>query len=311
VSSHDAHDPYRASHLDDPRSGTEMCMSDLEQTPHEALHPSEDVDLQIVHAWLMSHPVESLLTGAVDDAIQYVLDGARTWRFDLNSNEVDSDERRTVGTKLQYRIIAAFGLVKEAPLDTSILGIPVELKATVGGNWMIPREGQCQMCLLVQVDTRNDRHRAFLMRPHRIWLNRGNQDKKRTITKASLDQYAVPLIAWTPLPTNPLKLLTEDQRKVVFDLKQGQAKRLTALFGFLPDTVVPRTAILTVCANRLDPLRRARQIKQLVRDEHGLTVLCGKWDADRAEALSRGFDLSGSAWVALRPDEQAPNSSEV
>ena len=277
------------------------CESDLRQVPHRLEDPADDADLQAVYAWLSSHPLERLLTSAVDDAVQYVLDGARTWRFDLDSPDVDSDERRSVGTKLQYRVLAALDLVKEPPLDTKVLGIPVELKGTIGSNWMIPREGQCEICLLIQVDTAHDRHRAFLMRTHRVLLNAGNQDKKRTISAAARDRFALPLIDWTPLPSSPLKLLSEEQRAVVFHLRDGQAKRLTALFGFLPEVVIPRTAILTVCANRMDPMRRAREIKERVKVEHGLNLLCGTWTEDRRIAAERGFDLSDEAWVALRP----------
>lgn len=103
---------------------------------------------------------------------------------------------------------------------------------------MIPREGQCQICMLIQVDTAKDRHRAFLMRTHRVWLNAPNQDQKRSIRKNSLDVFGAPLIGWTSLPKNPLKLLTESQREVVFSLRDGQASRLTALFGYLPDVII-------------------------------------------------------------------------
>src|SRR5690606_8215888 len=98
---------------------------------------------------LNSLPLEERLTLAVNEAIEYVLDGARTWRFDLDSPDVDSDERASLGTKLQYRVLDALDLKKLPPLDTKILGIPVELKGTVRSNWMIPREGQCQICLLI------------------------------------------------------------------------------------------------------------------------------------------------------------------
>ena len=277
------------------------CMSDLRLVHHLIDDPRTDPDLQTVHAWLISHPLKQLFTDAVSDAIEYVLDGGRTWRFDLTSPDVDSDERRTVGTKLQYRVIAALDLVKEPPLDTTILGIAVELKGTIRSSWMIPREGQCEICILIQVDATNDRHRAYLMRTHRQWLNRGNQDKKRSIQKEALDTFALPLIDWTPLPQNPLKLLTYEQRQVVFALHDGQAKRLTALFGYMPGVVIPRTSILTVCANRKDPMRRARQIKDQVFTVHGLHLLCGQWNADRDQAQHHGFDISGAAWVAYRP----------
>lgn len=261
-----------------------------------------------VLTWLRSTPIEQLMTGAVIEAIEYVLDGARTFRFDLSSPEVDSDERRTVGVKLQYRILEAFGLPKERPLDTTIVGIPVELKATIGGNWAIPREGQCEICLLTQVDSKNDRFRVYLMRTHRRWLNEGkNQDSKRTIRADARDTFAIPLLAWTPLPRNPLKDLTPEQLAVVFKARVGIKRRVTALFGFLPEVVVPRVAIETVAAMAKDPLRRARQAKPDVFFNHELVVLMGTWTPQRELAAKHGFDLAGDAWVAMRPETLGPD----
>ncbi|MHA7225565.1 NaeI family type II restriction endonuclease [Glutamicibacter soli] len=279
------------------------CASDRNNIVHVAEDPHIDSDLQAVYNWLISQPIEKLLTTAVNDAIEYVLDGARTWRFDLNSIDVDSDERASLGTKLQYRVLAALGLKKESPLDTKILGIPVELKGTVRTNWMIPREGQCEICLLIQVNSKNDRYRAFLMRTHRIWLNDGgNQDQKRTIMADAIRSYALPLLPWTPLPSNPLKLLKPAEKDIVFNSKNGIKRRLTALFGFLPEVVIPRIAIETVGANAKDVARRARQAKPDVYSEHGLIVLMGTWPSQRQLAAKYGFDISGEAWVALKPE---------
>lgn len=278
------------------------CISDRVGVAHEIAHPDDDSEVQQVLAWLRSTAVEQLMTGAVVEAIEYVLDGARTFRFDLDSPDVDSDERRTVGVKLQYRILEAFGLPKEKPLDTTIAGIPVELKATIGGNWAIPREGQCEICLLTQVDSKNDRFRVFLMRTHRRWLNEGkNQDSKRTIRTEARDEYGIPVLDWTPLPRNPLKDLSPEQLEVVFAARVGIKRRVTALFGYLPEVVIPRVAIETVAAMAKDPLRRARQAKPDVFFNHDLVVLMGTWTPQRELAEKHGFDLSGDAWVAIHP----------
>ncbi|WP_396045963.1 NaeI family type II restriction endonuclease [Cellulomonas sp. P22] len=270
--------------------------------PHVIVHPDDDHQLQDVFAWLTITPLERRMTQAVDEAVKYVLDGSRTGRFDLMSPDVDSDERASVGTKLQYRVLHALDLVKEPPLDTTIAGIPVELKATVHSNWMIPTEGQCEICMLVQVDSKNVRYRTFLMRTHRAWLREGkNKDGKRGIAAAALAGYALPLLDWAPMPAEPLKLLTRAQIDVVFAPRVGQMERLTALFGYLPNTVIPRSSIETVCAGNRDPLRRARQAKELVFERFGYTVLCGTWPAERVIASERGFDISGDAWVALTP----------
>lgn len=285
-----------------PQPGDE-CTSDRAGSAHAIAHPDDDHELQRVLAWIVSTPLEVLMTSAVTEAIEYVLDGARTFRFDLNSPEVDSDERRTVGVKLQYRILEAFGLPKERPLDTTIAGIPVELKATVGGNWTIPREGQCEICLLTQVDSRHDRFRVFLMRTHRRWLNEGkNQDSKRTIRADARDMFAIPLLTWTPLPRNPLKDLSRAELAVVFAARVGIKRRVTSLFGYLPEVVIPRVAIETVAAMAKDPLRRARQAKPDVFFKHDLVVLMGTWTPQRELAARHGFSLSDDAWVAIRPE---------
>ena len=270
---------------------------------HPIAELAEDVEFQAVYHELILSPLEQRLTRAVDDAIKYVLDGSRTGRFDLMGSDVDSDERASVGTKLQYRVLGEFGLIKEPPLDTTIAKIPVEIKATVHTNWMIPTEGQCEICMLLQVDAKKMRHRAFLMRTHRAWLRQGaNKDGKRGVAAAALTEFAVPLIDWTPLPREPLRLLNQSQLATVFAPRVGQTERLAALFGYLPDVVVPRSSIETVCAGNKDPMRRARQAKPLVAERHGLTLLCGRWPAERAVAAARGFDISGDAWVALSPE---------
>lgn len=289
--------------VQDPRPGRE-------RSEHALLDPREDVDLQVVYASLRPSRVEQAFTRAVDDAVKYVLDGSRTGRFDLMSGEVDSDERASVGTKLQYRVISELGLLKEPPLDTTVAGVPVEIKATVRSGWMIPTEGQCEICLLVQVDAARARYRVFLMRTHRVWLREGaNKDGKRGITSAAFRAYSLPVLDWTALPSEPLKLLTRGQLDIVFAPRVGQTERLAALFGFLPDVVIPRSSIETVCAGNRDPLRRARQAKPIVRQRHGLQLLCGRWREDLEAATGRGFDISGDAWVALSPD--GPDSTQV
>ena len=283
----------------------DVCAADPRRGPspeHCIVVPGQDLELQAVHRWLVERPLKILLANAVDDAVKYVLDGSRSGRFDLDSPEVDSDERASVGTKLQYRVIDALGLVKERPLDTTIDGVPVDIKGTVRTSWTIPKEAQCEICILIRVDPKNDRFAAWLMRTHRRWLNNGkNQDSKRTIIAEAKERYSLPLVDWTPLPPEPLKLLSPTQRAVVFAPRVGQRQRLSALFGYLPDVVIPRSSIETVCAGNKDALRRAREAKPDILRAHGLEVLVGTWPEERQRALDLGFDLSGEAWVAVSP----------
>ncbi|WP_144825480.1 NaeI family type II restriction endonuclease [Micrococcus luteus] len=284
--------------------------------PHDPVGPERDEELQTVLAWLKAGPIQDELTEAVLQSVYYILDGSSTGRVYLHDPEVDSDERSAVGVNLQYRVLNVLGLPKEAPLDTTIEGIPVDIKCTTGKGygWMIPPEAQCEICLLVKIDAENDRFSAYLMRTHRVWLNEGgNQDKKRTITSAARKQYAVPLFEgeWAPLPRNPLRDLTPDQRELVLNLhpdhKRGQETRMKAMFSYLPGTVVPRHVLETIGAGRTDPARRARGIRGALRVEFGLILLCGKWMPEREAARSAGFELTGRDWVAVPEADLDPH----
>ncbi|WP_213010852.1 NaeI family type II restriction endonuclease [Paractinoplanes toevensis] len=270
-------------------------------------HPAGDDELRRVLAVIRrQNTLPALFGAAVQSSVDYVLDGARTGRFDLASPRVDSDERRTVGTKLQYHLLDALGLPKLRGPDTVIAGVPVDIKGTVGENWSIPREGQCELCILVKIDVRRDTHSAWLMRTHRAWLHggQGNRDQKRGVIAEALRLYAVSLYPEAPLMRNPLRLLDDEGLAAVFDPNAGLVTRLTELFTRLPNVVFPRHVIETVGFQRDDPLRRARQAKERVR-ACGLDLLVETWVEDRDRATRLGFQLPKGGWVAV-PFDQAP-----
>lgn len=251
----------------------------------------------------MALPLEDRLRAAADEAVTYILDGARTWRFDLLDSKVDSDERSSVGTKLQYHVIERLGLKKTPPLDTEIADVAVEIKGTVRdatAPWMIPREGQCQVTLLIRIDPKNNRFAAWLMRTHRAWLSggKGNQDLKRSPLADAFRAYALPLVAWSELPPQPLKLLSFEQVETVFG-SDGLRKRATALFTYLPEVVIPRPSLVTVGAGLRDPMKRVREAKVNLRRDHGLIVLVGKWIDERAAAHAFGHEIGPEDWVAV------------
>lgn len=265
--------------------------------------PAEDSELQDVLSWLASHDVAGLYTGAIANAIDYVLDGARTGRYDLQSREVHPGEKASVGAKLEYEVLRSFNLPKAAPLDTLIAGVPVDIKATVGANWAIPSEAHCHLCICTQIQLGRNRHRSWLVRTHRSWLYRGkgNGDGKRGLAVQAWDKWSVPLYDWTPLPVNPLTLLTPEQTSRVLADKPGQEERLTLMFQYLAGHIIPRSVISTVGAGRHDPLRRARGVRnRLAKD--GLTLLCGKFPEQRDTAAAHAITLGPEDWIALKTD---------
>ncbi|MFD3325740.1 NaeI family type II restriction endonuclease [Streptomyces sp. NPDC058701] len=270
---------------------------------HSLRTPAEDSELQKVLGWLARHDVAGLYTGAIANAIDYVLDGARTGRYDLRSPEVHPGEKASVGAKLEYEVLRSFSLPKAPPLDTLIAGVPVDIKATVGANWAIPSEAHCHLCICTQIQLGRSRHRSWLVRAHRSWLYRGagNRDGKRGLAVRAWDQWSVPLYDWTPLPVNPLTLLSPEQASRVLAPKPGQEERLTLMFRYLEGRIIPRSVISTVGAGRHDPLRRARGVRERLAQD-GLTLLCGKFPEQRDAAAAHAITLGPEDWIALRTD---------
>ncbi len=288
----------------DPRRG-------IVPPPHLIDDPINDEELLRVHRWLRERPITELLRTATDEAVKYVLDGARTWRFDLMDSAVDSDERSSVGTKLQYHVISQLGLKKEPPLDTTIVGVAVEIKGTTRSTWMIPREGQCAVTLLIRIDAAKHEFDARLMRTHRAWLTggKGNQDLKRSPRAEAVRRHSLVVVPTTPLPPEPLRRLSRDQLDVVFGAG-GLRRRLVALFEALPEIVIPRGSIAVVGAGLHDPMKRAREAKVDLRSR-GLIVLVGTWTNERVLAAEMGFDISEEAWVAVTEETFAIYELEI
>lgn len=286
----------------------EACQADYRSAASSKEHvledPATDGELKAVYEWLTA-PERNLperIVLAVDMAIKYVLDGARTKRLDLFDPSVDKDERSSVGTKLQYHVLEELGLKKVPPLDTVIEKIPVELKSTVRRNWTIPVEGQCQVTMLIRADPENGRVAAWLMRTHRVLLNEGaNQDKKRTISQVNFHKYALPLIPWTPLVPEPLKCLAKQDADIVFG-KDGIEPRIAHLLRVLPDTIIPRTSIVLVGGTAHDILKRARNAKITVARDSGHLTLVSKWLPQRVATQELGFSPIGASWVSVSPE---------
>lgn len=293
----------------------DLCQPDPRRGVLPAAHliddPINDEELLRVHRWLRERPITELLRTAADEAVKYVLDGARTWRFDLMDAAVDSDERSSVGTKLQYHVISQLGLKKEPPLDTTILGVAVEIKGTTRSTWMIPREGQCAVTLLIRIDAAKHELDARLMRTHRAWLTggKGNQDLKRSPRAEAVRRHSLVVVPTTPLPPEPLRRLSRDQLDVVFGAG-GLRRRLVALFEALPEVVIPRGSIAVVGAGLHDPMKRAREAKVDLRSR-GLIVLVGTWTNERILAAEMGFDISEEAWVAVTEETFAIYELEI
>lgn len=230
---------------------------------------SKDEPLEQVAAWFrgrpdMSDEFASLFRRALDE----VIDGARTGRWAIAA--LEKTEKTYIGTKVEILLRYELEVPRGKKLDTEIQGHEVDIKCTVGRNWMIPREAVGQLCLLVQLDDVTNIFRVGLVRAAPSILTAGaNQDGKRSI-KAEARDHIHWLVAEGALQPNFLSTLEPEVRQQILAQRSGQA-RIIELFRRVQGRIIPRNAIETV-ARQLDPMKRLRDARKKLAEE-GILVL--------------------------------------
>ncbi len=132
----------------------------------------------------------------VQSAVQYVLDGEE------HIDNLEGCEKTQLGTKVEKRWLKRYGfpIKRTAParkrilertgetyqnpaLDTVIGSVDVDIKHTIGDNWMIPREAVNRWCLLFRTDYTHQTYDLGLLKMADAHLTEGcNQDKKRSVS---------------------------------------------------------------------------------------------------------------------------------
>jgi Restriction endonuclease NaeI len=93
--------------------------------------------------------LQELLPGLIKEAVDFVLDPVRTARTQLT--ELDKVEKSFIGLKIEHYLRDLLDVPRGIKRDMQIDGIDVDIKNTVGSNWMIPRETYraTEPCLLI------------------------------------------------------------------------------------------------------------------------------------------------------------------
>lgn len=265
--------------------------------------PAEDEALEEVQAWILEHPkrsrsglgLEAIFSRAIRQAIDEVIDGPRTGRY--RYEELESQEKAYIGTRIEIVVRTEFGLEREGKLDTVIADHPVDFKWSAKGGWMIPREAVGEICLVLKGDEAGGTFSVGLVRCAAELLNRGeNQDKKRTLSKAGREAISW-LVRDGALPADFLSTLDEGTREAVLAQPPGQA-RLREFFLRVTHRPVPREVIPTLGVQK-DPMRRIRQD----RGAQGIgevKVLSGRYEVSRRAADLLGYGpLSRRDYLAV------------
>ncbi|MEP2988468.1 MAG: NaeI family type II restriction endonuclease [Parasphingorhabdus sp.] len=223
-----------------------------------------------------------LLRNCIDDVIMTPKTGRRT------IEELEKTEKTYIGTRVEIELMATLGLPR-GNLDTEILGHDVDIKNTIGSNWMIPTEAVDNICILVAADEKKALCYLGLVVAKMPYLNAGkNKDSKKTISAMGF-QNILWLLKHHPYPPNFWRNLAPESVDRIFEGNSGNA-RVKTLFREIQKTIIDRK-VIEATAQQKDFMRRIRADKgKGTRDDlakEGILLLSGQYDSKLIDA----FDL--------------------
>ncbi len=222
----------------------------------------------------------AMLRTCIDDVIMTPKTGRRSYE------ELEKTEKTYIGTRVEIDLRAWLGLPK-GRLDTRILGRDVDIKNTMGGNWMIPTEATGHPCILVAADEVRAHCYLGLIVARPEYLTRGqNKDAKKTVSAAGFGH-----IHWLlrnhPYPSNFWRTQPEAVVARIFAGTSGN-QRMATLFREVQDHPITRDVVHAV-AQQHDYMRRIRSdngrgTRDLLAQEC-ILLLSGQYDAPLIAAL--------------------------
>lgn len=238
------------------------------------------------------------------DAVDEVVDTPRTRR--RSYDELEKTEKTYLGTKIEILTRAKLDLPK-GRLDFVIRNCDVDLKFTIGGNWMIPTEAVGHVCLLAAIDEPKSQCFLGLIVAHPANLTSGaNRDAKRTVAATGFQEIHW-LLNGVPCPQNFWRTLPSSLVDAVFTGKTGN-DRIVTLFSGVLDRPVARRIIEEAGGEQRDFMRRIRSdAKRGARDrllQEGVLLLQGNYDADLIKSLGLP-ETSPSEFISHRVISEA------
>lgn len=237
----------------------------------------------------------------VRQAIDEVIDTTRTGR--VHASELEKTEKTYIGTKVEIIVRNYFRLPKGI-LDLQIDGLDVDVKNTLGNNWMIPREAVGKPCILVS-SNENLRTCSFgIMVMHLHHLTAGtNQDLKRSVSSQGYGHVHW-LLADESYPPSFWSLIGDEKTHAIMRGLNGN-ERIAALFREAQGMPIHRDIIQSV-AQQKDYMKRLRK-NGGARDDlekEGIAILSAKYDAPTIEALGLP-QMTADEFVSVSPTSAA------
>lgn len=240
----------------------------------------------------------AMLRQCVDDVIMTPKTGRRSY------DELEKTEKTYIGTRVEIELRAMLRLPK-GKLDTVILETDVDIKNTMGSNWMIPTEAVDHPCILVAADeVRAVCYLGLIVaRPEYLTLGQ-NKDSKKSVSALGFANILW-LLLDQPYPPNFWRTVPPDVIERIFAGKSGN-QRMANLFREVQREPITRDVVEAV-AQQQDFMRRIRSDNGRGTRDHlareGILLLSGHYDAPLIAALGLPV-CSGSEFVSYRPVSQ-------
>lgn len=262
---------------------------------------ADEVALRAGGSEALAQKFPTLLRVAIDDVIMTPKTGRRSY------DELEKTEKTYIGTRVEIELRSMLKLSKGKKLDIDILGNDVDIKNTMGSNWMIPTEAVDHPCLLVAADEVRGICYLGLIVARLDCLSAGeNKDAKKSVS-ASGFQNIFWLLRDHPYPANFWRTISADVVSRIFEGNSGNA-RVLALFREVQRRPITRDVIEAVAQQR-DFMRRIRAdqyagSRKGARDylaREGIVLLSGNFDAKLIADLGLPF-CAGSEFISYKPE---------
>jgi restriction endonuclease NaeI len=259
---------------------------------------SRDITLRAGGLDGLETEIPTMLRQCIDDVIMTPKTGRRAYE------DLEKTEKTYIGTRVEIELRALLKLPR-GRLDTCLLGHDVDIKHTMGSNWMIPTEAVDCPCLLVAADEGRALCYLGLIVARPAYLTKGqNKDAKRSISADGF-RHILWLLRKHPYPPNFWRTVPADVVKRIFEEGTGNT-RMAALFREVQGVPITRD-VVEAGARQKDFMRRIRSdqgrgTRDLLARE-GIVLLSGQYDTQLIRALNLPRCANG-AFISHRPTSE-------
>ncbi|NTH46618.1 hypothetical protein G6K98_15930 [Agrobacterium rhizogenes] len=274
----------------------------MSQAPLDSLHP-DYAELSPLVAAVLRHgggydlfaeKVPVLIRQAFDE----VIDAPRTNRFTLA--EIEKTEKTYLGTKVEILLRNYLKIPKGKILDMLVEGVEVDIKNTVGRNWMVPTESLGRPAFLIRANEKTAICDVGMVIFRSEYLTTSeNKDAKKQLAAAHHSD-----IWWIlrshPYPPNFWELLSLGERTQIMAAGGGK-NRIAALFEKIQRRPISRLQVQAL-AQQHDYMKRIRKNggARDVLAPKGIALLWGQGDRSIIEALRLG-PVTADEFISVTP----------